>query len=141
VTRDEDEIADVIRVFFAAFASGPDLDERLDAMRALFVPTAVIARTCGLEPTIYDVDGFIAPRRELLSGGSLTEFREWALDGETRVFGDVAHHWGTYAKAGVQDGAATAGRGTKTMQLIRTSAGWRITSVAWDDERDGLSLD
>ena len=57
------------------------------------------------------------------------------------MFGDIAQHFGGYAKSGIQDGTPFTGRGMKTMQFVRTSAGWRITAVAWDDERDGLTVD
>jgi hypothetical protein len=29
----------------------------------------------------------------------------------------------------------------KSIQLVRTAAGWRITAAAWDDERPGVDLD
>lgn len=133
--EDETAIATVVRTFFAAFTSGPDLDQRLDGLRGLFLPEAVIAKTCGGEPTVYDVDGFIAPRRLLLSGGTLTRFSEWEVSGRTEVFGDVAQHFCSYAKSGVQDGTPFSGRGMKSLQLVRTSEGWRISAAAWDDER------
>jgi hypothetical protein len=137
---DTDAIAEVVRTFFAAFTSGRESSARLDALRDLFLPAAVIVRTCGLEPAVYDVEGFIAPRAALLSGGSLVDFEEWALDGHTEVFGDIAHHFCGYEKAGVQDGVPFTGRGMKTMQLVRTAAGWRISAVAWDDEREGVEM-
>ena len=28
----------------------------------------------------------------------------------------------------------------KTLQFVRTSDGWRISAVAWDDERDGQDV-
>lgn len=138
---DREAIADLVRTFFAAFTSGPDSAERLDALRALFLPEAVIVRTCGGEPVVYGVDSFIAPRRALLSGGTLVDFSEWELRGHTEIFGDIAQHFGSYAKSGVQDGTPFTARGMKTLQLVRTSAGWRISAAAWDDERDGLELE
>ena len=135
---DRAEIAAVVRTFFAAFVSDPDCAARLDELRAVFLPEAVIVRTCGGAPAVYDVDGFTAPRQALLSGGTLVDFREWELHGRTDVFGDIAQHFGAYAKAGVQDGTPFTGRGMKTLQLVRTAAGWRISAAAWDDERDGL---
>ena len=131
----------VVHTFFEAFTSGPGCDERLDELAGLFLPEAVVVRTCGGEPTAYDVAGFIAPRRALLTGGTLTGFREWELDGRTDLFGDIAQHFCSYAKEWTQDGAEQHGRGMKTTQLVRTGAGWRIAAVAWDDERDGLSLE
>jgi hypothetical protein len=134
-------IAGIVRTFFDAFTSGADLTTRLDALRQLFLPEAVIVRTCGGLPAVYTVDSFIAPRQELLSGGTLTDFREWELRGHTEIFGDIAHHFCSYAKAGVQDGVSFTGRGMKTLQFVRLPAGWRISAVAWDDERDGLTIE
>jgi hypothetical protein len=141
VAADRAAIADIVRTFFAAFTSGPDSAARLDALRAAFLPEAVIIRTCGGEPAVYDLDSFIAPRQALLSGGTLVDFREWELSGHTEMFGDIAQHFCGYAKAGVQDGKPFTARGMKTLQFIRTSAGWRISAAAWDDERDGLRIE
>ena len=146
-TADEDRAADLreidelARVFFEAFTSGPDVAARLDRMRASFLPEAVVVRTCGGSPTVYDVEGFIAPRRELLTDGSLVDFREWELSARTKIFGGVAQRWSTYAKSGLQAGQPFAGRGAKSTQYVRTPQGWRISALAWDDERDGPALE
>jgi hypothetical protein len=140
VETDRAAIAEIVRTFFAAFTSGPESGERLDALRAVFLPEAVIVRTCGLTPAVYDVDEFIAPRAALLAGGTLLDFHEWEEAGHTEVFGDIAQHFCSYAKAGVQDGAPFTGRGMKTIQLVRTTDGWRISAAAWDDEREGLEV-
>lgn len=137
---DVSAVENLVRAFFSAFTSGPDSPSRLDTLRTLFLPEAVIIRTCGLEPVVYDVDGFIAPRATLLSGGALIDFKEWEESGRIDVFGDIAHWFGTYAKQGVQDGKPFTGRGMKSLQFIRTDEGWRISAAAWDDERDGLTI-
>ena len=134
VTDDQSQIEEVIRAFFAAFTSGPDLEARLDGLRGAFLPEALIVRTCGAS-TSYDVNGFIEPRRELLTSGRVTGFREWELDGSTEVYGDIAHHWCTYAKEWTEGGAPVTGGGAKSIQLVRTSTGWRISALVWDDER------
>ena len=141
MAADYDAIASIVRTFFAAFASGPDSAARLDARRAVFLSDAVIVRTGGGEPVVYGVDSFIAPRQALLSGGTLVDFSEWELRGRTEIFGDMAHHLASYAKSGVQDGMPFTARGMKTLQLVRTPAGWRISALAWRDEGDGVELD
>ncbi len=134
--NDHAEIDAVVTTFFAAFTSGgeAEVDARLDALREVLLPQALVVRTCG-RPEAYDVDGFVAPRRELLTSGRLTGFREWEVEGTTQVWGDVAHRWCTYAKSWTEDGVEVSGRGAKTIQLVRAEAGWRISAVAWDDER------
>lgn len=142
---DRAAIEAVITAFFAAFTSaesagvadGP-ANDRWDRFRALFLPEAVVVRTCGLPPTAYDVEAFIAPRRALLEGRGLTGFREWVDSGRLDVFGDIAAWFGGYAKAGVQDGEPLSGRGMKSLQLVRTVDGWRIVAAVWDDERPGV---
>jgi hypothetical protein len=139
LSDDEAVIEDVVRTFFSAFVSGPECIARLAALRELFVPGALVVRTCGMDPAVYSVDEFIAPREELLTSGKLADFKEWAEDGRIDVFGDIAHWFGGYAKAGLQDGTPYAGRGMKSIQFVRTPEGWRITAAAWDDERRGVS--
>ena len=135
---DQTALHAIVRQFFDAFVSGTECEERLDALPELFIPQALIVRTCGSEPLAYTVDEFIAPRRALLTGGTLSDFREWPLDGRIDIFGDIAHWYGAYAKEGRQDGVAFTGRGMKTIQFVRTAAGWRISAAAWDDERPGV---
>jgi hypothetical protein len=141
VAADRATIESMVRTFFAAFTSGPDCSVGLDALRAMLLPEAVIVRTCGGEPVVYGVEEFIAPRQKLLEGGTLVDFSEWTVSGHIETFGDIAHWFGSYAKAGVQDGTPFTGGGMKTIQFVRMSAGWRISAAAWDDERDGLTIE
>ncbi len=55
------EIARITGVFFAAFTSGPDCAARLAALHGVFLPQAVLVRTCGQQPTAYDLDWFHRP--------------------------------------------------------------------------------
>jgi hypothetical protein len=52
----------------------------------------------------------------------------------------VAHRFSAYSKRGTQHGVSFEARGMISTQFILTEAGWRISSMAWDDERPGLSL-
>lgn len=139
-TADQQAISALMRTFFGAFTSGPGVSTRLADLRAVFLPEAVIVRTCGDEPAVYGVDSFIAPRQALLTSGALVDFSEWELRGETHVFGDIAQHCCSYAKAGVGSGTPFSTRGMKMLQFVRTAAGWRISAAVWDDERDGVTI-
>ena len=132
---DRAEIRAVVARFFAAFVSGPDAADRADDLRAVLLPDAVIVSAAGDSPVAYDVEGFIAPRVALLGSGSWADFREWQVAGRTDVYGDIAQHWCSYAKSWRQDDVPARGAGMKSLQLVRTAGGWRISAVAWDDER------
>lgn len=134
---DSAELAALVHEFFAAFTSDAATDERLDRLPDLFLPGAIIVRTCG-QSMLYDVDAFIAPRRALLTGGSLVEFTEHETSGRLDIFGDIAQWFGRYTKQGQLDGQPYTGAGMKSIQFVRTGQGWKIASAIWDDERDGV---
>lgn len=136
---DRAAVRDVVDRFFAAFVSGPAVHDGAAVLREVLLPQAVIVRTCG-DTLVYDVEGFIAPRVALLATGDLEDFAEWVTSARIDVAGDVAQVWCTYAKAWTQAGVEHTGRGAKSAQLVRTSDGWRISAVAWDDERPGVTL-
>ncbi|WP_310963088.1 GNAT family N-acetyltransferase [Nocardioides terrisoli] len=136
VSDDLREIESLVRRFFDAFASGPGLDVRMEELRTAMLPEARIVRTCGVVPASYDVDSFIKPRQALLTDGTLTDFHEWPTSGRIDIFGDIAHWFGRYAKDGRMNGAPYAGGGMKSIQFVRTEAGWQISAAAWDDDRD-----
>jgi hypothetical protein len=58
----------------------------------------------------------------------------------TEIFGNVAQRFSAYAKFGTIKGAPFAARGMIATQFIRTPAGWKMSAMAWDDERPGLAL-
>ncbi|MFJ6723068.1 DUF4440 domain-containing protein, partial [Streptomyces sp. NPDC091259] len=98
-----------------------------------FLPGGVIVKT-GPEFTVYTVEEFIEPRQRLLDEGRLVDFSEWETSERTEVRGDVASRFGDYRKSGTLDGAPFEGVGTKTLQFVRTPAGWRITALSWHDQ-------
>ena len=130
----------LIEQFFAAVSFPEGGTPHYDQIRDLFVPEGLLIKNSGEVPEISGLDAFIAPRQELFDSGRLTSFEEIEVAARTEAFGNVAHRLSTYEKRGVQDGSAFAAAGIITTQFIATSAGWRMTAMAWDDERPGLAV-
>jgi hypothetical protein len=109
-------------------------------IRELFVPAGVLFKGVagGVEAT--SVEEFIEPRQRSFDEGTLTEFRETELSSTTNIFGSAASRQSVYDKAGVSGGAQIGGRGIIFTQFVFLDGSWRMTSMAWDDERDGLDL-
>ncbi|MFE9403567.1 DUF4440 domain-containing protein [Streptomyces sp. NPDC006530] len=128
------EIDKLMRAFLGAFTNTGGGRPNLDVVREVFVPQGMIINNSGDEPVVYDLDAFITPREKILTDGTLTEFSEWEVHERTEVYGSVAHRFSEYAKSGIRDGRRFEGVGRKTTQFIRTPAGWRMSSMAWDDE-------
>lgn len=136
---DREAIDILIGRFFALFdnrTATPDLT----AIYELALPEAVIIRNPGAVPETYTLPSFIAPRARLLASGELRDFVEEELEARTDVIGHIAQRLSLYRKSGRTPGGAFTTRGVKTFQLVRTPDGWRISAMAWDDERPGLVL-
>ena len=132
--NDEAAIDGLVAQFFGAFSNDGGCEPRLDALRALFVDGAVIAKRNGGELELMTVDSFIAPRQELLSSGELIEFSEWETESRTVVMHGIACRQSTYEKKGLMRGEAYGGAGRKILSLVRTADGWKIVSAIWEDE-------
>ena len=109
-------------------------------IHALFIEPGLLIKNTASTPEISTVRQFIEPRQAMVSKGELTRFRELELSETTQVFGNVAHRYSAYAKSGTTNGVPFEARGMISTQFVKTPAGWKISAMAWDDERPGLSL-
>ena len=139
-TDDAAEMAGLLANFFAAvsFPAGGRPD--YSAMHALFSDGARLIKNSGDLPEISTVDEFILPRQQQVDSGELTSFEEVEVAHVTEIFGNVGHRFSTYDKRGTIRGVAFEARGIISTQFIRTPSGWRISAMAWDDERPGLAI-
>jgi hypothetical protein len=126
--------------FFRLFSPTPGTTVSLQRIHQLFIPQGIIVRTCGPNTEVFSISEFIAPRERLLNGGGLVdlcEHEEWET---TEIFGNVAHRFLAYRKTGVLHGEPFNTRGMQTIQFVRIGGEWKMSAIAWDDERDGVVI-
>ncbi len=124
----------LIARFFAVFDNRDDARPQIATLTGCFVENAVIVRHDGKTAEFCTVLEFAAPRIRLLTEGTLVQFHEWEETSSTQVFGGIAARVSRYGKAGILDGKAYSGSGTKCFQLVEAGIGWRISSLAWVDD-------
>ncbi|MEV4682443.1 GNAT family N-acetyltransferase [Streptomyces kurssanovii] len=127
------ELARLMGVFVGGFTNTGGSRPDLGVIRDVFIPQGMIIANVGDEPVIYNLDAFIEPRQKMLTDGTLTEFSEREVAERTEIFGSVAHRFSEYRKSGFHRGEWFEGSGCKTTQFVRTPAGWKMSSLAWDD--------
>jgi len=66
-------------------------------------------------------------------------FYESEVARRVETFGDIAHVFSTYESRRAP-GEKPFARGINSFQLVKTAAGWKIMTILWDSEREGLSL-
>ena len=139
-TDDAAEMAGLLANFFRAVSFPAGGRPEYSAMYGLFSEGARLIKNSGALPEISTVDEFILPRQQQVDSGDLTSFEKVELTHITEVFGNVGHRFSTYAKRGTIKGVAFEAQGIISTQFIRTPSGWKISAMAWDDERPGLAI-
>ena len=109
-------------------------------IHALFIERGLLIKNVSSIPEISSVDEFIRPRQAMVDAGSLTRFHEAEMSETTVLFGNVAHRFSVYEKSGTQGGKPFKAKGMISTQFVNTPDGWRMSAMAWDDERPGLSI-
>jgi hypothetical protein len=127
--------------FFRAVSFEAGDSPAYENIHTLFIESGLLVKNTGSVPEISTISQFIEPRQTLVRSGELTRFREWELSETTEIFGNVAHRFSVYAKSGTMKGVPFEVRGMISTQFILTPAGWKMSAMAWDDERAGLSIE
>lgn len=140
VNVSDDQLRELVEEFFRAVSFDPGDRPSYPRIRELFVPYGRLTRNGPDGAQTHTVDEFIASRQAMVDSGRLTSFHEFEMAAVTESFGGVAHRLSTYGKRGITDGVPHEARGIISTQFLRTSAGWLMTSMAWEDERADLPL-
>lgn len=139
-TAAKNQIDQLIAAFFRAVSFEQGAKPAYHQLHALFIEHGLLVKNSGRVPEICSVTQFIELREQLLESGELASFKEWEWSESTAVWGNIAQRWSIYEKAGTLHGAPFHARGVITTQCIATPEGWKISAMAWDDERPGLAL-
>lgn len=123
----------LVQNFFGIFTNKNKLPD-WDLIKTLCIPETLIIKKTGDTETIYKLDTFVEPRKKLLSTGTLTAFEENEIKEETTVIGTIAQRSSRYQKNGYLNGGHFHEYGHKFFQFLKTKAGWKISSVIWEDE-------
>lgn len=110
-----------------------------ERFREAFTPTARLAFVRDGRAVERTVDDYVEIRRSMLAGGEVRSLVERELWGHTEHFGTLAHRWSAY-EVHINGAEEPAERGIMSFQLVRTDAGWKVHSLAWQAERDTLRL-
>jgi hypothetical protein len=141
-SSDRVEIAALIRDCYA-MVSGPAGPRDWSRQAEIFHPDCRQMRTgvdANGEPwiEIFSPDAYAANADALLS---TMDFYEVELANRIEVFGNMAQAWSSYEAKHHPGDAEPERRGINAFHFYKGPEGqWRIISMIWDNERDGLAL-
>ena len=134
------ELDALVGEFFEAVSFQEGERPAYEKLYTLFIDGGLLIKNNASTPEINTLSQFIEPRQTMVESGELTRFKEAETAEITEMFGNIAHRFSTYEKQGFNSAGSFEGRGIISFQFIMTEAGWKISSIAWDDERPGLVI-
>ena len=143
MSNEEAKIGAVVNEMYAMI-SGPAGPRDWSRQRVIFHPEARQMRT-GLDEQgkawikIMSLDEYAENTTPFFAAN---DFYEVEIGRRIDVFGNMAHVWSAYEARNALDDANPERRGINSIQLYRDDTGrWQITSMIWDNEREGLKIE
>lgn len=139
MTADEAEIGKVLDALYDII-SGPAGPRDWSRQRAIFHDESRQMRTW-IEPDgsaaikIMGRDAYAADTTPFFAENA---FYEIETARRINVFGNMAHVWSIYEARRSPDAADLDRRGINSIQLYREADGWKVISMIWDNEREGV---
>jgi RimJ/RimL family protein N-acetyltransferase len=134
ISVDQFLIDQLTKSFFSLFSNLDGGPVNLNEIFSMCLPEAVIIKKSSLEQEVYHLQTFIEPRQKILTDGTLTFFGEREIAGETKIVGTIAQRASRYEKKGRFAGKDFHQQGNKFFQFVKTTNGWKISAVVWEDE-------
>lgn len=133
--QDKNKIDKITAAFFDVFTNKNEKVPNLKQLKELFISNGIIINNTTGTPAVFDLDGFIVPREKILSDGTLTDFSEGEISSKTQIFENIAQRFSFYQKSGRLNGVYFESKGMKTIQFVKVNRIWKISTVAWSDQK------
>lgn len=134
-SKDELLINEISQKFFGLFTNTNGKKPDLDLLYNLCIPETTIIKKEKEIQEVFTLDSFIAPRKKILTDGTLKDFQEKEIKSETRISGNIGQRYCEYVKSGIKEGKSFQQKGHKMIHFLKTSEGWKISSVLWEDDK------
>ena len=135
VNADELLIDHLTKSFFDIFTNANQQLPNWNIIHHICLPETIIIKNNGNNEEVYNLTTFIEPRKKILSDGTLTEFQEYELSEETKIIGNIAQRFSKFQKSGYFNDTYFKENGNKLFQFVKTSNGWKINAVVWEDDK------
>ncbi len=131
---DKLEIDTLTKMFFNIFNNTNKQQPNWETIDTICIAQTIIIKKSGTTEEVYTLSSFIEPRKKILSDGTLTNFKESEIHEETNIIGNIGQRFSKFEKSGYLNGEYFKAYGNKLFQFIKTTTGWKINAVIWEDD-------
>ncbi len=134
ITSDKFNIDQLTKSFFSIFTNSNNQKPDWSLIHSLCLHETTIIKKSTNKEEVYNLNTFVEPRKKILSDGTLTEFEEYEIVEETRILENIAQRYSHFQKHGYFNETYFEEKGNKLFQYVKTTNGWKISSVIWEDQ-------
>jgi hypothetical protein len=139
IVPEDSAIAEAVKDAYRAISFEHDSVPSKPSIAARFIPQATLINFRSDTMQTTGIDNFIDFYEGFVKSSQIHLFYEEELYGKTERFGNIAHRISTYITyINTKDSASE--RGVNSFQLIKTPAGWKVSSIIWDVEKPDLRI-
>ncbi|NNV54435.1 hypothetical protein [Limnovirga soli] len=139
IVPEDSAIAEAVKDAYRAISFEHDSVPSKPSIAARFIPQATLINFRSDTMQTTGIDDFIDFYEGFVKSSQIHLFYEEELYGKTERFGNIAHRISTYITyINTKDSASE--RGVNSFQLIKTPAGWKVSSIIWDVEKPDLRI-
>ena len=124
---------------YAAISFKKGEQPKSDQIAGYFTPQAQLINYRTDTAETLGIAQFVEAYKQFVTKSEITYFQEDELFGRTEQFGRIAHRISTY-RTFLNNPDTAAERGVNSFQLIKTKAGWKVSSIIWDVEKPSLKI-
>lgn len=110
-----------------------------DSIQYAFIPQAQLINYIGDTAQILSISDFERAFKNYIQTTNIHNFQEEEIWGRTDEFGNIAQRISSY-KTYINSTDIVKERGVNSFQLIKTPQGWKVSSIIWDVEKNGLQI-
>ncbi len=136
---DDKAITRAVTNTYAALSFNKGEQPKYDAIKNCFIDKAESYCRIGDSVMTINLGQFIYLDRSYIESAHIQYMRQEQLYGKAEQFGNVAQYRSTY-KVYMNNPDSAAERGVNFFQLVKTTSGWKVSSITWDIERPGLKV-
>lgn len=137
---DDQAITRAVHDAYASISFKKGDSPNYEAIKTYFIPKAQLIN-CGSDTAqVFTINQFVYLYRSFVETDTVYAFNEKEIFGRNEQFGKIAQRISSYKSVINSKKKDTTETGVNSFQLIKTPAGWKVSSIIWDVEKKGLKV-
>jgi len=137
---DDKAITQAVHDAYASITFKKGETPNYEAIKTHFIPQAQLINCRSDTAQVTTINQFVYLFRSFVEADTVYAYSEKEIFGINDQFGKIAERISTYKAVANSKKKDTTETGVNSFQLIKTPAGWKVSSIIWDVEKKGLKV-